>query len=438
MNKSLKVKITVVLFIVLIIFLICNKLLTKKEIEKNVEIQTASLFQEINLSSTAKINKYIIYGTHFNLEGSIEIPKISNISIYSVHVVAKNTEKKEIPLDCTYTYKDNILSFSTIDKINSGLSLEELTESNYYLFLKVIFSNSEEKLFSLENNSKYTNTTYYTISKRNKIDVIFSNYNKLPFIGLFVSKIDSLPDNVYDIAIDASHGGKDTGAIYKKYTEAEIVLNYAKNIKKKLEALGFKVYLSRDGSESSDADLTDMYAENGRINTIQESHSKILLSLNINNASSKTGGFEIFAPTKCDLSFAKNLADNVVKTAKTSYSSTKLFKKDEGVYVRNYTEFDILSYKSSALLHKYEPYNITKQTPYQYMIREVGGIATEAFVDGRNKAYGKNKYFDSNIGTEAYILELGYMKNETDLNNIVKNEDLYVQAIANTINEFYK
>ena len=156
MSKSLKVRITVSLFIVLIIFLICNKLLTKKEIEKNVEIQTASLFQEINLSSTAKINKYIIYGTHFNLEGSIEIPKISNISIYSVHVVAKNTEKKEIPLDCTYTYKDNILSFSTIDKINAGLSLEELTESKYYLFLKVIFSNSEEKLFSLENNSKYT------------------------------------------------------------------------------------------------------------------------------------------------------------------------------------------------------------------------------------------------------------------------------------------
>ena len=81
-----------------------------------------------------------MYGTHFNLEGSIEIPKISNISIYSVHIIAKNNEKKEIPLDCTYTYKDNILTFSTIDKINDGLSLEELTESNYYLFLKVILS----------------------------------------------------------------------------------------------------------------------------------------------------------------------------------------------------------------------------------------------------------------------------------------------------------
>ena len=437
MNKKIKITIVVVLFILLILFLICNKILTKKEIENNVEIQTASLFQEINKSSIAKINNFIIYGTHFNLEGNIEIPKISNISIYSVHVIAKNSEKKEIPLDCTYTYKDNILSFSTIDKINKGLSLEELSESNYYLFLKVIFSNSEEKYFSLENNSKYANTTYYTIKSKNKIDISFNTYNNIPFIGLFVSKVDVLPDNVYDIAIDASHGGKDTGAKYKNYNEAKIVLDYANNIKQKLESLGFKVYLSRNGSEPSDADLTDIYSENGRINTIQESHSKLLLSLNINDTYSKAGGFEIYAPTKCDLSFSKKLADAVIKTAKTSYSSAKLFKKDEGVYVRNFTEFDILSFKNSAMINKYEPYNITKSTPYQYMIREVGGIATGAFVDGRNPSYGKNKYYDSNIGIEAYLLEFGYMKNEKDLNNIIKNKDLYVQAIVNTINEFY-
>ena len=439
MNKKIKVKVTLVvtLFALLIIFLICNRILTKKEIENNVEIQTASLFQEINKSSIAKINNFVIYGTHFNLEGNIEIPKISNISIYSVHVIAKNTEKKEISLDCTYTYKDNLLSFSTIDKINAGLSLEELTQSNYYLFLKVIFSNSEEKYFSLENNSKYTDTTYYTIKSKKKIDITFNTYNKIPFMGLFVSKVDALPDNVYDIAIDASHGGKDTGAKYKKYNEAEIVLNYANSIKQKLEALGYKVYLSRNGSESPDDDLTDIYAENGRINKIQESHSKLLLSLNINDTYSKTGGLEIYAPTKCDLSFPKKMADTIVKTAKTSYSSAKLFKKDEGVYVRNFTEFDILSFKNSAILNKYDPYNITKLTPYQYMIREVGGIATGAFVDGRNPSYGKNKYYDSNIGIETYLLELGYMKNEKNLNNIIKNKDLYVEAIVNSINEFY-
>lgn len=437
MNKDLKIRLIVALFVFLIIILICNKLLTKKKIDNNIEIQTSALFEGINLSSTAKINKYIVYGTHFNLEGTIQIPKISNISIYSVHIITKNIKGKEIPIDCTYSYKDNILSFSTIDKINTGLSLENLSESNYYIFLKVIFSNSEEKFFSLENASKYSDTTYYTMSKKEKIDIKFSKYNNIPFMGLFVSKVEALPSNVYDIAIDASHGGIDKGATYKKYNESDIVLKYSKNLKQKLEALGYKVYLSRDGSESSSADLSDVYAENGRINKIQDSHSKLLLSLNINDTSSKKGGVEVYAPTKCDLSFAKQLANNIVKTAKTSYSSAKLFKQDDGVYVRNFTEFDILSYKSSAILHKFEPYSITKSTPYQYMIREVGGIATEAFVDGRNTSYGKNKYFDSNVGIESYIIEVGYMKSENDLNNIIKNEDLYVQAIINTIKENY-
>jgi len=135
----------------------------------------------------------------------------------------------------------------------------------------------------------------------------------------------------------------------------------------------------------------------------------------------------------CDLDFASTLANNIVKTAKTTYSSSKLYKQTDGVYVRNFREFDILSYKATAVLNKFEPYPITKQTPYQYMIREVGGIATNAFVDGRNKSYGKNKYYDSNVGIEAYIIELGYMNVSKDLDNIVKNEDLYVQAIVESI-----
>lgn len=372
MKKEIKIKLVVSLFIALMIFLIFNKILTKHENDNNTELKTQSLFENINEFNNAKLEKYTIYGTHFNIEGSIQIPKISDISIYSVHIVAKNIDGKEEHLTCTYSYKDNILTFSTIDKINKGLALENLETSNYYLFLKVIFTNSEERYYSFENASKYANTTYYTIKSRKKIDIKFDNYNEKSFIGLFVSDSKSLPDNVYDIAIDASHGGKDSGIKYKQYTESDIVLKYAKNLKQKLEAQGYKVFLPRDGSEDSNQDLSDVYAENGRINTIQQSHSKLLISLGINGTWSKTGGVEIYAPTKCDLKFAKSLATNIVEKAKTSYSSAKTFKQSDGVYVRNFKEYDILNFNASAVLNKYEPYPITKLTPYQYMIREVG------------------------------------------------------------------
>ena len=433
MNKKLKIKTIVIFFTILMLFLIINKLLTKHDNDNNIELKTKTLFENISQSTNAKVDKYIIYGTHFNIEGNIIIPKISDISIYSVHVVAKNLDGKEEHLTCTYSYKDNILTFSTIDKINKGLSLEKLEASNYYLLLKVIFTNSEEKYYSFENTQNYTNMTYYTIGNKNKIDLKFDTFEKNPFIGLFVSKSDSLPDNIYDIAIDASHGGNDSGAKNKKYTEADIVLKYAKNIKQKLEESGYKVFLSRDGSEAPNQDLSDVYADNGRINKIQDSHSKLLISLGINSSWSKNGGLEVYAPTMCDLDFASTLANNIVKTAKTTYSSSKLYKQTDGVYVRNFREFDILSYKATAVLNKFDPYPITKQTPYQYMIREVGGIATNAFVDGRNKSYGKNKYYDSNVGIEAYIIELGYMNVSKDLDNIVKNEELYTQAIVEAI-----
>ena len=254
-------------------------------------------------------------------------------------------------------------------------------------------------------------------------------------MAISVEDIESLPDNVYDIAIDPAHGGKDLGAQNNGYYESDIVLKCAKNLKEKLEKSGYKVYLTRDGSESKTEDMANnMYNENGRINKVQESHAKILISLHVNSNSKKLskGGVEVYAPSNCNLDFAKLLANNIVKKANTSYSTFSLYKQADGVYVHNFSDAEISAFKSRANSAKYEPYNITKTTPYLYMIRETGGIATNAFVDGRNKNYGTNKYYNSNIGIETYSIELGYMHIDDDLDNILKNENLYMQAISDS------
>lgn len=69
------------------------------------------------------------------------------------------------------------------------------------------------------------------------------------------------------------------------------------------------------------------------------------------------------------------------------------------------------------------------------MIRETGGIATKAYVDGRNTSFGKNKYYNSNIGVEAYLLELGYINNDDELVKLLNEQDYYVKAIVETIKE---
>ena len=222
------------------IFLVYIKLTRESDEEKISAEKLNSMFEKIDKSSTANVTKYFVYGTHFNLEGNVQIPKISKITIDSVHIVVNDSER-EILLDTDFTYKDNVLSFSTIDKINEGISLENISSQKNYLFLKIVFSSSEEKYFSLSNSSSYGSITYYTMTKKSKVDISFDTYNNLPYLNISFVNIDNLPEDVYDIAIDASHGGKDTGSTSGKNTESEIVLDCAKILKQKLEDLGFKV-----------------------------------------------------------------------------------------------------------------------------------------------------------------------------------------------------
>ncbi len=440
-KKSFKIKLIIFLFVILMICLIYIKVKDFVSNKDSTSLQMREVFENVSKSEYVDVTKYIVYGTHFNIEGTVEIPKISEISISKASVIIKNLKGEEQILESDYSYKNGVLAFSTIEEINTGLDLEKLEIEQYYFLLKVVFSNNEEKYYSLENKTDYKNITYYTVTKNesnNKIDIGFNTYENIPFMQIQVSKASELPKDVYDIVIDPGHGGKDSGAINGKNSEADIVLNAAMILKNKLEASGYKVLLTRDEKLPEDTNTAyNMYDDDGRITIINEAHSKILISLHLNSNSAKlsSGGVEVYAPSECNLDFAKLLAKNIVKTANTSYSSLTAYKQDEGVYVRNFTNADILSFESSAKKSGYKPYEITTSTPYLYVIREIGGIITNAFVDGRNKIYSANKYCNSNVGTEGYLIELGYMSIDKDLKNITKHSDLYMQAIVNSIKE---
>ena len=71
------------------------------------------------------------------------------------------------------------------------------------------------------------------------------------------------------------------------------------------------------------------------------------------------------------------------------------------------------------------------------MIREVGGICTGAYIDGRDIKSGNNPYVNSNMVAESYLLELGYISNKGDIENVINNKDKYVEAITKSIKELY-
>ena len=427
-------------FIILVVFII-NKLNAPKPVDLY-----ATIFNDVYKTENINVNKYTVYGTHFNIEGTSE--NIYTIDkVRDVKLVLKSLDgEKEVKEKIEYNLKDSNLTFSTSELINQGIDLEKLPVGVYIVLIDVEHYNKVHRLYTLTNNTDYGDVQYYTITKNdknNKINIGFDKYidssnNEFHYMYVSVEETE-LPEYVYDIVIDAGHGGTDAGAVKGEYEEADIVLDYAIKLKEELEKIGLKVFMTRDGSEDKNEKTAyTMYDDNGRVNIANASKAKYSLSLHLNSNSDNisSGGVEIYSPCKSDLTFAKNLADNIVNIANTSYSKNEYYKKDEGVYVENFTNASIESFRKRAVKDGYEPYSLTTDTPYLYMIREIGGICTNAFVDGRNTDYGANKYVNSNIGIESYLLELGYINWNEDLNNILQNKELYVKAIVKSIQEY--
>ncbi len=391
-----------------------------------------------------EINNYYLYGTHFNVEGKIK--QISTNSIKDVKFTLVDISENEKEYEAIYEIDGNELAVKTSKLINEGLYLEDIKSGEYFLFLKIKYSNDEIKYYSMKNNTNYEDLEYYTITKNksNKkinigFDVFKSNDEDMSYIKFSVAKA-KLPASVYDISIDPGHGGSDPGAISGKYKEAEIAMKYSAELKQKLEDLGLKVILTRDGtedtSETSKFGVYSVYDFEGRVNIVGRAKVKYNFSVHVNSFDTNTlSGTEIYAPSNAALKIAQSLADNIVSIAKTTYSTRNTDKVSDGVYVRTFTEAEIIESAESANKKGFEPYNITTSTPYLYMIREVGGKTTGAYIDGRNKGLGTNMFYDSNIGVESYLIELGYIINKTDLNNMLNNQKAYIEAIAKSIQE---
>ncbi len=405
----------------------------KRKILSNIELKIAN------------VNKYFVYGTHLNIECTLSGIETSNIKDIKFTLVDLLENEKEY--NSIYEINGDEVNVKTSNLINEGIYLEDIECGKHFLFLKITYFNDQEKYYSMSNNTSYPEIEYYTITRDNlnkRINIEFDKFKldngEITYIKFNVARV-RLPASVYDISIDPGHGGSDPGAVYKQYKESEIVMKYSIELKKALENIGLKVVLTRDGTEdtskTSKFNVYSVYDFDGRVNIVGRARAKYNLSIHVNSLDTNTlSGTEIYAPSKASLDIAQSLADNIVNMANTTYSTRDTDKVSNGVYVRTFTENEITESAKNARKKGFEPYNITTSTPYLYMIREVGGMITGAYIDGRNKDYGTNLYCNSNIGVESYLIELGYIINKTDLSNMLNNESSYIEAITKSIQEY--
>ncbi len=401
------------------------------------EAKIDAIFGSIQ-TKTVEVSEFFTYGKCFNFSGKLAGIAKDNFESAKLYLTDGNGFEKSYSLDGKI--EEGNLMLSTTTQINTGLILDDLATGEYIVLVRLKMNNSiNPKFYSLSNDSEYGDIEYFTITKEDinrKIKINFKNktYNdqEYAYLSLDVTE-EHKPEDIFDIVLDAGHGGKDTGEKIGSDTEADIALSYAKLLKERLQAQGLQVKLTRDDENTNTYTSTNMYDENGRITSACRSKAKYMLSFHINNGNKGLKGLEIYAPCKSDLTFAQSIANKIVTYTNLEYSNNHSFKKGEGVYVRNFTKSVIDEYTNTAHKKGYEPYNITLDTPYLYTIREVGGIATNAYVDGRNTSYAANSYYRSNQGIECYQIEMGYLKNDLE---IIKNEmDQVVTAISEAILE---
>ena len=421
MKKLIKVVFILLILVLLGYFIYVNyikEVIPKKETEEEL----------------ASISEYFIYGNHLNIKGSLEI---TDKNYQSIVLTLYNGKDKDIKVNTEI--EDNKINFNTSKYINEGIYLDDLERGTYYLFLKLTYENPEEqekpieKYYILKNETNYKETTYYTLSKYNN-KVLINSQNDYGTISFNIEE-NKTNDDIYDITIDPGHGGMDGGGSSGDYKETDFTMDISKKIKSNLEEAGLKVKLTHEEDELTKNDILDEYNEHGRAVIPNEVKSKYTFSIHINkNTSLRVRGIEVYTADNINYDLAKSLAENITTETELDYSSNKLYKVYNGVYTHNFTEQEI-----SSSLKGYEeknrvPYNVTTNSNYLYMIRETGGYMTGAYVDDSNPdSVGVNPYYNSNIGNESYLLEIGYISNSKDLEILLKSKEKVADAISEAI-----
>ena len=385
-----------------------------------------------NLSNKpAEIIKFYTYGTNLNIEG--KVGGISKDNFEGIKLLLIDGENLEKIYKLSYYFEDNNIYFSTGEIMNDAINLEELPVGKYFMKLRVKLNNNKDyKYYTFSDSSDCKDIEYYTLTKdkeNNKVDIKFEkeNYNEKIYTYLGLNVVNSkLPDNVYDIVIDSGHGGTDRGEVSGNDKESDLMLEYGKLLKEKLEAKGYKVKLTRDDANTDSFTDKNMYDEDGRITIACKSKAKYMISLH--TADEGYSGIEVYIPNNCNIEIAEKISNNLYNSSSLEFSSNNLYKKQNGIYQKNYNKDTITAYTARLEKQGIEPYEITENTPRLYTIRETGGIATHAYVDGRNTDYSANQFYNSNQGIECYQVSVGSIK--TDKEILLNEKEQIVTAIA--------
>ena len=289
----------------------------------------------------------------------------------------------------------------SIDQIpkNQILMLEPNGDNDYRLVLDFVAGTGASVKASAATTS--TTATYGTVPE-------YTTTSAAPTTAITAAR-------KYVIVIDAGHGGKDPGCIGKGGTrEKDIVLSVAKKLKTKLDANGFKTYLTRSG---------DKYLKLAERASIAEKRkADLFISLHANaNPSRKMKGFSIYTLSE------KASDEEAKKLAEAENAADK-------IGVEGFTEFE-------------ENIRIALSSLQQHAVAEL----SEEYATGCAKSFKKSS-IEQQPGPDVRhapfavlrstvpgaLLELGHLSNasEEKLLKTASHQDKLVNAIVKSVKNY--
>lgn len=356
------------LYIVIAIILVLIISFTAVTVYKQATSQERFISEKMTDAFT--ISDINIYGESVNI---ISEGKISTVQLY-------NTETEE------YT------EMKYGKSIDEQLHFDQVADGIYYLFINDKIVTSDQNL----------DLSYQTITREDENkDVKFKTNQD----NLLEIDVKAASKKQIDILIDASQGEvQGFTASDGETTEQQLSLKYALSLKSNLQQLGYNVVVTRDSDQvPGDCNYQDSYCETGRVAMAYDKNPKLYIQIGFNGEGGN--GFEI-----TDSNLNSHTLARLIKSSLESQlvaSERVSGQLEAGIYNKTYDDAD------------------GNKIDYLYLIRETGGV-----IMGSDNEEA-SEFNTQPVGTESIALDLGYMSEEEDFNQL--NDDSEIDAITKSI-----
>lgn len=309
---------------------------------------------------------------------------LDSIEVYGESV---NTESDEPIRDVQLYNRDTkeYIQMSIDEGIDQQIKFDQIDYGSYYLFIN-------GKLAELSYNPKVVFQTINRDYISKKVSITTGDNN---IVNINIS--ESVSDQV-DIIIDPSQGGvQGYVASDGTTTEQQLSMEYAFALKTSLEEMGYNVQLTRYIDQvPGDCETDDLYCQDGRIAQAYSSGAKIYIALGF--AGSNSSGFEII----------------------DSYQSSHELARDVKTYLSNILtpRVDYNLQVEPGIINKTYKDSYGQDVDYSYYIRETGGSIMNS---DNQQAAALN---DNPVGTETLQINLGYIGNERDFEQLNDSEEI--------------